>query len=74
MMTFYLGKEHNDLLDRRIAMIRKIGSRLCPVTQSAISEEVADIAMLSAFKPDEWTLGRLYDVLRVCDMLVEAGL
>lgn len=29
---------------------------------------------LSAWKPDEWTLGRLYSVVRVCVMLEEAGL
>jgi len=74
MMTFYIREENNDLLDRRIAMIRTIGARLCPVTQSAISDEVAAIATLSAYEPDEWTLGRLYSVIRVCVMLEEAGL
>ena len=74
MMTFHLRGEHNDLLDKRIAMIRTIGSRLCPVTQSAIADEVAAIAMLSAYKPDEWTLCRLYSIIRVCVMLEEAGL
>ena len=74
MMTFHIREEHDDLLDRRIAMIRKIGSRLCPITQSAISDEVATIAMLSACKSDEWTLARLYGVVRVCVMLEEAGL
>ena len=76
MMTFYIGKEHNDLLDKRIAMIRKLGARLCPVTQSAISDEVAAIAMLSAYKPDEWTLCRLYSLysaIRVCVVFEEAG-
>lgn len=74
MMTFHIRDEHDDLLDRRIAMIRKLGSRLCPVTRSAISDEVATIAMMSAYKSDEWTLGRLYGVIRVCVMLEEAGL
>lgn len=74
MMTFCIREKYNDLLDKRIAMIRKIGSRLCPVTQAAIADEVATIAMLSAYKPDEWTLGRLYSVIRVCDMLEEAML
>lgn len=74
MMTFYIREEHNELLDKRIAMIRAIGSRLCPVTQSAIAEEVETIAALSAWKPDEWTLAHLYSVIRVCDMLEEAGL
>lgn len=74
MMTFHLRDEHDDLLDKRIAMIRTIGSRLCPVTQSAIAEEVKTIAALSAWKPDEWTLARLYSVIRVCVMLEEAGL
>lgn len=74
MRTFHLRKEHNDLLDRRIAMIRTIGARLCPVTQAAIAEEVETIAALSAWKPDEWTLARLYSIIRVCVMLEEAGL
>lgn len=74
MMTFRIRKENNDLLDKRIAMIRKIGARLCPVTQAAIAEEVETIAALSAWKPDDWTLGRLYSVVRVCAMLEEAGL
>lgn len=73
-LTFYLRKEHDDVFDKRIAMIRKLGSRLCPVTQAAIAEEVETIAALSAFKPDDWTLGRLYSVVRVCVMLEEAGL
>ena len=74
MMTFCIRPDHNDLLDKRIAMIRKIGSRLCPVTRSAIADEVASIAMLSAYKPDEWTLARLYSVIRVCVMLEGAWL
>lgn len=74
MMTFHLREEHNDLLDKRIAMIRTIGARLCPVTRAAIAEEVETIAALSAWKPDDWTLGRLYSVVRVCIMLEEAGL
>lgn len=74
MMTFHIAEEYNDLLDKRVEMIRKIGSSLCPVTQAAIADEVAAIAMLSAYKPDEWVLGRLYSVARVCDMLGEAGL
>ena len=74
MMTFCIRKEHNDLLDKRIAMIRTIGSRRCPVTQSAIAEEVETIAAISAWKPDEWTLDRLYSIIRVCIMLEEAGL
>lgn len=74
MMTFHIAEKHNDLLDKRIAMIRKIGSRLCPVTQSAIADEVAAIAMLSAYEPDDWTLGRLYSVVRICVLLDEAGL
>lgn len=74
MMTFFLRKEHNDLLDKRIAMIRTIGARLCPVTQSAIAAEVETIAALSEWKPDEWILARLYSIIRVCVMLEEAGL
>ena len=74
MMTFHLRKAHDDLLDKRIAMIRTIGARLCPVTQSAIADEVRAIASLSAWKSDEWTLARLYSVVRVCVMLEEAGL
>lgn len=74
MMTFYLRKEHDDVFDKRIAMIRTIGARLCPVTQAAIAEEVGTIAALSAWKPDDWTLARLYSVVRVCVMLEEAGL
>ena len=73
-MTFYLRKEHDGVFDKRIAMIRKLGSRLCPVTQAAIAEEVETIAALSEWKPDDWTLGRLYSVVRVCVMLEEAGL
>lgn len=74
MMTFRIREEHNDVFDRYIATIRTVGSRLCPVTQSAIADEVGMIAALSEFKPDEWTLGRLYRVARVCIMLEEAGL
>lgn len=74
MMTFHIREEHNDLFDKRIAMIRTIGARLCTVTRSAIADEVRTIAALSAYKPDEWTLGRIYSVVRVCVMLEKAGL
>lgn len=74
MMTFFLRKEHDDMLDRRIAMIRKIGARLCPVTQAAIAEEVETIAALSAWKPDDWTLSHLDGVIRTVQMIEEAGL
>lgn len=73
-MTFYLRKEHDDMLDRRIAMIRTIGARLCPVTQSAIAEEVETIAALSAWRPDDWTLSHLDGVIRTVQMIEEAGL
>lgn len=74
MMTFFLRKEHDDLLDRRIAMIRTIGARLCPVTQTAIAEEVETIAALSAWKPDDWTLSHLDGIIRTVQMIEEAGL
>lgn len=73
-MTFYLRKEHDDMLDRRVAIIRTIGARLCPVTQSAIAEEVETIAALSAWKPDDWTLSHLDGVIRTVQMIEEAGL
>lgn len=74
MMTFFLRKEHDDMLDRRIAMIRAIGARLCPVTQSAIADEVETIAALSEWKPDEWILAHLDGVIRTVQMIEEAGL
>lgn len=74
MMTFYIRKEHNELLDKRVAIIRTIGSRLCPVTQTAIAEEVETIASLSAWKPDDWTLSHLDGIVRTVLMIEEAGL
>lgn len=74
MMTFHIREEHDDMLDRRIAMIRAIGARLCPVTKAAIVEEVETIAALSAWKPDDWTLSHLDGVIRTVQMIEEAGL
>lgn len=74
MMTFRIREENNELLDRRIAMIRTIGARLCPVTQSAIADEVETIAALSEWKPDDWTLSHLDGVIRTVQMIEEAGL
>lgn len=74
MMTFRIREEHDDKLDRRIAMIRTIGVRLCPVTQAAIAEEVETIAALSAWKSDDWTLSHLDGIIRTVQMIEEAGL
>lgn len=73
-LTFYLRKEHDDVFDKRIATIRKLGSRLCPVTQAAIAEEVETIAALSVWKPDDWTLSHLDGIIRTVQMIEEAGL
>lgn len=73
-LTFYIREENNDSFDKRIAMIRAIGSRLDKCTQSAIQSEVRWIAMLSPIKPDEWTLSHLDEVIQATRKIAEAGL
>lgn len=73
-LTFYISKEAEDGLRRRIDYLRKLGSRLDKCTQSAIQSEVRWIAMLSPTKPDDWTLSHLDDVIQATRKIKDAGL
>lgn len=74
MMTFYISHESDDALCRRIDYLRKLGSRLDKCTQSAIQSEVETIASLSAWKPDEWTLSHIDEIMQATRKITEAGL
>lgn len=73
-LAFYISKEADDALCRRVDYLRKLGSRLDKCTQSAIQSEVRWIAMLSPTKPDDWTLSHLDGIIRTVLMIEEAGL
>lgn len=73
-LIFYISKEADDALLRRIDYLRKLGSRLDKCTQAAIQSEVETIASLSAYKPDGWTLSHLDGIIRTVLMIEEAGL
>ena len=73
-LTFYVAKETEDALRRRIDYLRKLGSRLDKCTQSAIQREVRWIAMLSPTKPDDWVVSHIDGIIRTALMLEEAGL
>ena len=74
-LTFYISKEADDALWRRIELIRRTGSRLDKCMQSVIQSEVETVAMLSAGKPDDWTLSQLDGIIRAMRRIIkEAGL
>ena len=73
-LTFYVSREADDALRRRIDYLRKLGSRLDKCTQSAIQSEVRWIAILSAWRPDDWTLSHIDGIIRTVIAIEEAGL